>query len=112
VVSHIVLHETSRSALTNLLRESRRILKPGGVMLHLEIPRGSAPLEKFMYNWETYNNNETFAGFMTDIDLAGEARKAGFAEGKVTLDTYAPRMTSEQKNYSDEFAWKILVAEK
>jgi len=111
VVSHIVLHETSRSALANILRECRRILKRGGVMLHLEIPRGNAPLEKFMYNWETYNNNETFAGFMTDLDLAAEARKAGFSEGKASLETYAPPMSSEQKNYSDDFAWKILVAE-
>jgi ubiquinone/menaquinone biosynthesis C-methylase UbiE len=112
VVSHIVLHETSRSALTNILRECRRLLRPGGVMLHLEIPRGSEPLEKFMYNWETYNNNETFAGFMTDIDLVAESRKAGFADGQASLDSYAPRMTSAQKNYSDAFAWKILVAEK
>jgi len=111
VVSHIVLHETSRGALTAILRECRRLLRPGGTMLHLEIPRGATPLEKFMYNWETYNNNETFAGFMTDIDLAAEARKAGFVPERVTVDSYAPRMSSEQKSYSDSFAWKILVAE-
>jgi SAM-dependent methyltransferase len=112
IVSHIVLHETSRSALTNILRETHRLLKPGGVALHLEIPRGSSPLEKFMFNWETYNNNETFAGFMTDIDLVAEAGRAGFPAGKAALDTYAPPMTSEQKNYSADFAWKILVLEK
>jgi hypothetical protein len=28
------------------------------------------------------------------------------------VDAYAPRMTSEQKNYSEEFTWKILVGEK
>jgi hypothetical protein len=81
-------------------------------MVHLEIPRGSTPVEKFMFNWETYNNNETFAGFMTDIDLKAEAIKGGFDAGKVVVDAYAPRMTSEQKNYSEEFTWKILVGEK
>lgn len=112
VVSHIVLHETSKSALVNILRECRRLLKPGGRMLHLEIPRGNTPVEKFMFNWETYNNNETFAGFMTDIDLKAEAVKAGFAPDAAFVDAYAPRMSSEQKNYSDHFAWKILVGAK
>jgi ubiquinone/menaquinone biosynthesis C-methylase UbiE len=112
VLSHIMLHETSKSALVNILRECRRVLKPGGRMVHLEIPRGSTPVEKFMFNWETYNNNETFAGFMTDIDLKAEAIKGGFSPDKTIVDAYAPRMTSEQKNYSEEFTWKILVGEK
>jgi len=112
VLSHIMLHETSKSALVNIMRECRRVLKPGGRMIHLEIPRGNTPVEKFMYNWETYNNNETFAGFMTDLDLKGEALKGGFAADKVVVDAYAPRMSSEQKNYSEEFTWKILVGEK
>ncbi len=40
VLSHIVLHETSKSALVASLRECHRLLRPGGLMLHLEIPRG------------------------------------------------------------------------
>ncbi|MCZ8132906.1 MAG: class I SAM-dependent methyltransferase [Steroidobacteraceae bacterium] len=112
VISHIMLHETSKSALVNILRECHRLLRPGGRMIHLEIPRGNTPLEKFMYNWETYNNNETFAGFMTDLDLKGEALKGGFEADKTFVDAYAPRMSSEQKNYSEEFTWKILVGEK
>jgi len=50
VLSHIVLHETSKSALTRVLAECRRLLKPGGLMLHLEIPRGRTDIEKFMHH--------------------------------------------------------------
>ena len=42
VISHIVLHETSKSALIRILAECRRLLKPGGLMLHLEIQIGRA----------------------------------------------------------------------
>lgn len=108
VVSHIMLHETSRSALPRILGECRRLLRPGGLMLHLEIPRGKTVMEKFMHNWESYNNNETFCRFMTDIDLVAEARKGGFAKADVRTDEFVPKMDVTQMNYSESFFWKIL----
>jgi len=110
VVSHIVLHETSKSALTRVLAECRRLLKPGGLMLHLEIPRGRTDIEKFMYNWESYNNNETFSRYMTDLDLKAEAVKAGFAADAVLVDEFTPKLDVAQMNYSEHFFWKILAA--
>lgn len=109
VVSHIVLHETSKSALVRILAESRRLLRPGGLMLHLEIPRGRTPMEKFMHNWESYNNNETFSRYMTNIDLAVEARKAGFRSEEVTVAEFAPKLSVAQMNYAEHFFWKILA---
>ncbi|MFM8517412.1 MAG: class I SAM-dependent methyltransferase [Nevskiaceae bacterium] len=110
VVSHIVLHETSKSALTRVLAECRRLLKPGGLMLHLEIPRGRTDIEKFMHNWESYNNNETFSRYMTDIDLKAEAIKAGFSSEAVLVDEFAPKLDVAQMNYTEHFFWKILAA--
>jgi 2-polyprenyl-3-methyl-5-hydroxy-6-metoxy-1,4-benzoquinol methylase len=112
VVSHIMLHETSKSALVRVLAECRRLLRPGGLMLHLEIPRGRTPMEKFMHNWEAYNNNETFSRYMTDLDLAGEARKAGFASEEVKVHEFAPKLDVAQMNYTEHFFWKILAAER
>ena len=109
VLSHITLHETSRSALPRILGECRRLLRPGGLMLHLEIPRGRTPMEKFMHNWEAYNNNETFARFMTDIDLVAESVKGGFAAGDVQIDQFAPKLDVSQMNYTEHFFWKILA---
>jgi ubiquinone/menaquinone biosynthesis C-methylase UbiE len=112
VISHIVLHETSKSALVRILAECRRLLKPGGLMLHLEIPRGRTPIEKFMHNWESYNNNETFSRYMTRIDLPAEARKAGFAADEISLEEFVPKMDVAQMNYTQHFFWKILVGHK
>ncbi len=109
VVSHIVLHETSKSALVRVLAECRRLLKPGGMMLHLEIPRGRTVMEKFMHNWESYNNNETFSRYMTDLDLKGEAVKAGFDPASTSVEEFAPKLDVAQMNYTEHFFWKILV---
>lgn len=110
VVSHIMLHETSRTALPRILAESRRLLRPGGLMLHLEIPRGRGPLEQFLYNWEVWNNNETFAGWITDADLAALARRAGFAARDVECVDHAVQRERDQRIYSQETYWKILMA--
>ncbi len=110
IVSHIMLHETSKSALVRIMKECHRILRPGGLMLHLEIPRGKDVIEKFMHNWESYNNNETFARYMTNIDLAAEALKGGFAADKTRVDEFAPRLDVVQMNYTEHFLWKILAA--
>lgn len=109
VVSHIALHETSKSALPRILRECHRLLRPDGLMLHLEIPRGHTLMEKFMHNWESYNNNETFARFMTEIDLKAEAIRAGFDTDQVTLDEFSPKLDVSQMNYSEKVFWKILA---
>jgi SAM-dependent methyltransferase len=110
VVSHIMLHETSRSALPRILAECRRLLRPGGLMLHLEIPRGSGPFQQFMYNWEVWNNNETFAVHMTGLDLAALATGAGFDPAGVEAADHVQHRRREQRLYADEAKWKVLVA--
>lgn len=112
VISHIMLHETSRSALRNIFAECHRLLKPGGLMLHLEIPRGKTVIENFLYNWESWNNNETFGQYMTHIDLADIARKAGFSRDQVACNDYAVPREKEQQLYSEETLWKIIEATK
>lgn len=109
IVSHIMLHETSKSALPRILGECRRLLAPGGLMLHLEIPRGKTAIEKFMHNWESYNNNETFCRYMTVIDLKAEAVKGGFAAASVKVDEFTPKIDVAQMNYTENFFWKILA---
>ncbi|MFK7954874.1 MAG: class I SAM-dependent methyltransferase [Lysobacterales bacterium] len=112
VVSHIVLHETSRTALSHIFAECRRLLKPGGVMAHLEIPRGEGAFQQFMYSWETYNNNEHFARLITNIDLRQTAADAGFADANVELTDFDPGFSDKQINYSEQpMAWPILVGQ-
>ena len=91
IVSHILLHETSSRALRNIVRESYRLLAPGGLMIHQEVPQyhGLDPYQAFVLDWDTYNNNEPFWGTLRDSDLTAIAREAGFAEERV-LETMIP----------------------
>jgi ubiquinone/menaquinone biosynthesis C-methylase UbiE len=107
-----MLHETSKSAIANIMRECHRLLRPGGLMLHLEIPRGKTVMEKFMHNWESYNNNETFCRYMTDLDLKAVAVKGGFQPDRARVEEFVPKMAVSQMNYTEHFFWKIVVAER
>ncbi len=89
VVSHIMLHETSRKAFHNILKESLRLLRPGGLMLHMEQPedgRFEDRFESFLWDWEGHNNNEVFAYVMRGLNFHEEAIKAGFDRDKTRLD--------------------------
>lgn len=107
VVSHIMLHETSTRAVPNIVRECARLLRPGGLMMHLEIPRGQgSAFEQFMYNWETYNNNEAFAGVISELDIPAMATEAGFSQAEKAS---APPFVGEGKaNYTESMPpWPV-----
>lgn len=81
VVSHILMHEVSAGALRAIFAECHRLLAPGGVMLHVEVPVRNAlldPLETFMADWDTEHNNEPFWRTLHELDLPALAHAAGF----------------------------------
>lgn len=80
VVSHILLHEISAKALRNIVAECHRLLKPGGIMLHVEVPiRPTDAFDRFLAGWDSQHNNEPFWGTLADTDLKAVAVEAGFA---------------------------------
>ncbi|MBM3503435.1 MAG: class I SAM-dependent methyltransferase [Alphaproteobacteria bacterium] len=89
VFSCILLHETSGKALRNYLRESHRLLKPGGVALHMDFSRyaGKSPYDQFMGDWSTHHNHEPFIAGLGDTDVAAVARQVGFSSNKVSLES-------------------------
>jgi len=92
VVSHILCHETSMAAIRRILRECRRLLAPGGVMLHVEVPlhhSGLAPYRQFEADWHTLHNNEPFWGTLHDADVHALLEEAGFPRER-HIDTRLP----------------------
>jgi SAM-dependent methyltransferase len=82
IVSHILLHETSGKAMPAIIRECHRLLKPGGVMIHADLPPFDLmdPFTQFILDNETWYNNEPFWGAMREVDQIALAKSAGFAD--------------------------------
>ena len=81
VQSSIFLHELSAKALPRVLKECFRVLKPGGLTLHLEQPQydDSMPVfEEFMRDWGSYNNCEPFWTAMHGINMEAALVESGF----------------------------------
>ncbi len=86
VVSQIVLHETTPQAAANIIRESRRLLRRGGVAVHLEIPFQASEgdtFQQFMWLWEQYYNAEPNIAGVVDGDLSGMAVAAGLEDVRI-----------------------------
>ena len=77
IVSHLLFHETSAKALPRIIGECHRLLRKGGVMLHLELgmPYHDMDLyEEVMHDWQTYYNAEPFWAKINTTDTAKLAR--------------------------------------
>jgi len=86
VVSHNLMHEVPQSSLGRIFAESRRVVRPGGLVLHQDVNVRSAnasPYERFMFKWQTNNNNEPFWEDFADADAVSLMREAGFSEQEV-----------------------------
>ncbi len=88
VVSTILAHETSSAAWRNILKESHRLLKPGGVMVHADLPQFADidVYSQFLFGNETKYNNEPFWSTFRAMDLKQAMIDAGFATDKCFLD--------------------------
>ncbi|MBM3505911.1 MAG: class I SAM-dependent methyltransferase [Alphaproteobacteria bacterium] len=85
VASGTLLHETSYKAIYNIFQEAHRLLAPGGVMAHLEIPVRHADMDiftQFGHDWSTHFNAEPFWGTLHDMDVLDPMVKGGFARNK------------------------------
>ncbi len=122
IVSHIVLHETSSRAIRNIMKECHRLLAPGGMMLHQEVPQyaGMSPYDAFILDWDTYNNNEPFWGTVHSMDLQKLAVEVGFTSDNVT-QTMIPSALERAQARTEKFqggdfggggAWFVFGARK
>ncbi len=112
VVSHIMFHEMSRKALPNSLKESYRLLKHGGLMIHADAGQyaGMDLYRQLIFDNEVYNNNEPFWSTMRELDLEALAIEVGFDRNKVHLhmEPMGPPPPARQNNKPPERSTVVL----
>jgi ubiquinone/menaquinone biosynthesis C-methylase UbiE len=80
VWSSMFLHEVALKDTHKALAEAYRVLKPGGLMLHMELPPNKAlpAYDGFYLDWDSWYNMEPFYKTFRDQDPAKLVAAAGF----------------------------------
>ena len=89
ITTSMFLHELSMKSMPSILAETHRLLKPGGLVVHLEQPRytDEMPLfEQFMRDWDAFNNNEPFWSRMHELDVEAMIQAVGFSPDRIFSD--------------------------
>ena len=115
------LHETSNKSLHKIVAEIYRMLKPGGLTLHIEQPQYTEDMdlyEQFIRDWDAYYNNEPFWSKMHDIDVKKLMIQAGFSENsfiqigvKAVNDISEGQQADEKmQDYGRSPVWNVFGA--
>ncbi|MFL2769843.1 MAG: class I SAM-dependent methyltransferase [Rhodospirillaceae bacterium] len=81
IVSSFFFHEIAVPSTKRILAEVRRLLAPGGMTIHMELPPSSAvdPYYNFFLDWDAYHNHEPHYAAFRQQDPIALLNAAGFA---------------------------------
>ncbi|WP_298477780.1 class I SAM-dependent methyltransferase [uncultured Maribacter sp.] len=81
IQSTMFFHETGGKSIYKIMDEVYRLLKPGGLTLHIEQPQYTDDMslfEKFIRDWDALNNSEPYWSKMHDIEPIDLMVSSGF----------------------------------
>jgi SAM-dependent methyltransferase len=104
IVSSFFFHEVPLKATRRILKECYRLLAPGGIIAHMELPPEQmvSDYENFFWNWDTANNNEPSYTVFRAQDPIALCAEAGF-ERDACFATIIPNYASFGEEKLREF---------
>jgi SAM-dependent methyltransferase len=113
IVSHILLHEIPGSARRRLFAESHRLLRPGGIMVHLDSALFLSPataVSRYFRDTEVAANGEPFLASSSLDAFPRYALEAGFAPDRFQIRAVPGSPTTAPAKAPP--AWLAFCAEK
>lgn len=124
VQTTMFLHELSYGSMRAIMRESFRVLKPDGIVLHVEQPQYAKDMplyEQAMRDWDAFYNNEPFWSTLHEIDLDGFLIQAGFKREQLIHDgvtavvdcaVFPDAAEESGEDFGRKAAWHVVGARK
>ncbi|MGJ8563010.1 MAG: class I SAM-dependent methyltransferase [Alphaproteobacteria bacterium] len=124
IQSTMFLHETSVKSMPIIMKETHRLLAPGGLVMHVEQPQydPEMPLyEQAIRDWDAFYNNEPFWTKLHELDLDQWMVDAGFSRDELVrggvaavVDTalFPEHGNDDVEDYGRKAAWHIIGAQK
>jgi len=123
VQTTMFLHELSLGSMNAIFAETHRLLRPGGLVLHVEQPQYTPEMplyEQAMRDWDAYYNNEPFWSTLHEIDLDARFIEAGFSPDKLihdkvsadARDIFPAAADDEVEDFGRKAAWRLVGAER
>jgi len=111
VTSTMMLHEMPPSHIRQMLKESHRLLAPGGVSIHLDFLVRDDPFKAFMHHGHSARNNEPFMVPLNKMDMEAAHREAGFDEVEILpFEEFSGALSVEMSAW--RFPWTLIIAHK
>jgi ubiquinone/menaquinone biosynthesis C-methylase UbiE len=123
IQSTMFLHELSLTSMQAIFKESHRLLRPGGLVLHVEQPQYTPDMplfEQAMRDWDAFYNNEPFWSTLHEIDLDAKLVEVGFAPDKLihdkvsadARDIFPAAADDTVEDFGRKAAWRLLGAQR
>jgi ubiquinone/menaquinone biosynthesis C-methylase UbiE len=123
IQSTMFLHELSLTSMQAIFNESHRLLRAGGLVLHVEQPQYTPDMplfEQAMRDWDAFYNNEPFWSTLHEIDLDARLVEAGFTSDKLihdkvsadARDIFPAAADDTVEDFGRKAAWRLLGAER
>lgn len=111
VTSTMLLHEMPAETVTQVIRESARLLRPGGTMAHLDFLPPDDEFLAYLHVGHSYRNNEPWMRSLMALDLPAVMRDAGLEEIRIEPFEEAEGALA-QSSEKWRFPWTLIAGRK
>lgn len=111
VTSTMLLHELPPSRVEATLAEAYRILKPGGMMIHLDFRPFDDPFARFIHRGHSRRNNEPYMWPFAEMDMSAVLGGIGFKDVSVEpFEEAEGALDADRAGW--RFPWAVIAATK